>query len=159
MNLYILQQYKFIKQLFKNEQLIDMLIAMEDFLDIIGIYSYENWEKGQIVGSEIKKYYTILTLKFPYNDMPNPKVKKILEKYKCLVAFREADDYQPIDNPKETDDTYIDTNTGQRKNKIKKEKIWLVDIMIPRRYIENDTLYDLDAIQEFLDEEKEEDNE
>jgi len=159
MNLYILQQYKFIKQLFQHDDLVDVLIAIEDFLDILGMYSFENWEKGQVVGSEIKKYYTILTLKYPYDDMPNPKFKKILEKYKCIVNFREADDYLPIDNPKETDDTYIDKETGLRKNKIKKEKIWLVEIMIPRKYIENETLYDLDAIQEFLDEDKEEENE
>lgn len=156
MNLYILQQYKFIQQLFKHSSLLDVLVNIEDFLDLLGLYSYENWEKGQIVGTEFKKYFANLILKYPYKDMPNPKAKKLLEKYNCIVSFKEADDYFPIKKIENSDETFIDDRTEQRRNKTKKEKVWIVDILIPRKYIENDTLYDLDSIQQILDDEEEE---
>lgn len=154
MNLYILQQYKFIQQLFKHSSLLDVLVNIEDFLDLLGVYSFENWEKGQIVKTEFKKYFVNLMLKYPYEDMPNPKVKKLLEKYDCIVSFKEAEDYFPIKKIKNQDETFLDDKTDQRRNKTKKEKVWIVDILIPRKYIENDKLYDLDSIQQILDEEE-----
>ena len=153
MNLYLLQQYKFIQQLFKHSSLLDVIISIEDFLDLLGLYSYENWENGQIVKTEFKKYFVNIVLKYEYKEMPNPKGKKLLEKYDCIVKFKEAEDYYPIKKVESIDDTEVDEKTAKRRNKTKKEKIWLVDIMIPRKYIENDEIYDLDAIQNILDKE------
>ena len=56
-------------------------------------------------------------------------------------------------------ETYVDDKTKTRKNKIKREKIWFVDIMIPRKYIENKDLFDLDAVEEYLEQEKDSENE
>ena len=157
MNLFILQQLNFTKSLFQHDDLVDVLIAIEDFIDLSGIYSFLNWEKGQVCGCKVFKYYVNIMLKYPYNDMPDPKAIKVLNSFGCKVLFKEMYDYTPIKKAESEDETYVDDKTGSRKNKIKRNRIWFVDIMIPRKYIENEELFDLDAIQEYMeDEEKEE---
>jgi len=156
MNLFILQQLNFTKQLFQHNDLLDVLISVEDFLDICGTYSFLNWEKGQVCGCRVYKYYVNLMLKYKYEEMPDPKAIKLLKSFGCKVAFKEMHDYEPIEKVENEDETYIDSTTGERKNKIKRSRIWFVDIMIPRKYIENEELFDLDAIQDYMEQEEEE---
>lgn len=156
MNLFILQQLNFTKSLFQHDDLLDVLISVEDYLDITGLYSFLNWEKGQVCGCKVFKYYVNLMLKYPYDDMPDPKAMKLLKSFGCKVAFKEMYDYKPMKKVEDKDETYIDDNTGTRKNKVKRERIWFVDIMIPRKYIENEELFDLDAIQEYMESEEKE---
>lgn len=156
MNLFILQQLNFTKSLFQHDDLVDVLISVEDFIDLAGIYSFLNWEKGQVCGCRVYKYYVNLMLKYPYKDMPDPKAIKVLKSFGCKVSFKEMYDYSPIKQAENEDETYIDDTTGSRKNKIKRERIWFVDIMIPRKYIENEELFDLDAIQEYMEQEEKE---
>ena len=159
MNLFILQQLNFTKSLFQHDDLLDVMIACEDYLDICGVYSFLNWEKGQVCGCRVYKYFVNLILKYKYDDMPDPKAVKVLGNFGAKVLFKEMYDYRPMEKINDDDETYVDDKTGTRKNKIKREKIWLVDVMIPRKYIENKDLFDLDAVQEYLDQEKEEENE
>ena len=55
----------------------------------------------------------------------------------------------------------MDKNTHQLRPKMKKVPCWLVDIMIPSKHIINDSIYDLDSIQQkyLEDEDTEEDKE
>lgn len=159
MNLFILQQLNFTKSMFQHEDLLDVMIACEDFIDICGAYSFLNWDKGEVCGCKVFKYFVNIMLKYPYEDMPDPKAVKIFESYGCKVIFKEMYDYKPMQKVEDEEETYVDDKTKTRKNKIKREKIWFVDIMIPRKYIENKDLFDLDAVEEYLEQEKDSENE
>lgn len=152
MNLYILSQYQFIQNLYRNENYLDILINISDFFDILNIYAFPNWLDAEVVDLKVKKYFTNIVLKSPINKVPNPKGAIILGKYDCIVKYKQTTEYIPV-APKSDKDYIYDEKTGEMKPKIKKRKIFIVDIMIPNKHIINDKIYDLEAVQQKLDRE------
>ena len=122
-----------IKRITDNEDLIDILMDVEDYLDSNYLYVYKNWIDGEIVdGPKIKKYWITIVLKFDYEKMPDPtgaarllphgtKVRYRISKEKVDVEVKNPGDYQP----------------GTKKPKVKTVKIWLVEMSIPRRFVKN----------------------
>ena len=55
----------------------------------------------------------------------------------------------------DVDDTYVDKKTGKRKPKVDKEQVWMIDILIPNKYLYNDEVYDLNNVQDKLKDEQE----
>lgn len=161
MNLYLLQQYQFIQRLYKNENYLDVLMNVDDFFDILHIYAFPNWLDSEIVDVKFMKYFTNIILKSPRSDdkkedkCPDPKAGIILTKYDCKVDYIKS--YETL--PKEVNsenDVVIDDKTGKQRPKMERKKIWLVDILIPNKHIINDTVYDLEAIQNKLEDENDE---
>lgn len=155
MNLYILQQYRLINDLYQNGSYIDILINIDDFFDILNLYVFPNWLDTEVVELKVMKYFTNIVLKSPYKKMPHPKGSVLLTKYDCRVQYKETTEYIPVE-VKSEEDTYVDEKTGVLKPKVKKEKVWLVDIMIPNKLIINDELFDMKTAQEKIEEENEE---
>ena len=63
----------------------------------------------------------------------------------------------PVDVKSEKD-VVVDNKTGRQRPKLKKEKIWLVDILIPNKHIINNNVYDLEAIQNKLEDDQDTDD-
>ena len=162
MNLYLLQQYQFIQRLYKNENYLDVLMNIDDFFDILHIYTFPNWLDAEVVDVKFMKYFTNIILKTPRSDnkkedkCPDPKAGVVLTKYDCKVDYIKSYELLPKDVESEND-VVIDDKTGKQRPKLERKNIWLVDILIPNKHIINDTVYDLEAIQNKLEDEDEED--
>lgn len=162
MNLYLLQQYQFIQRLYKNENYLDVLMNIDDFFDILHIYAFPNWLDAEVVDVKFMKYFTNIILKTPRSDnkkedkCPDPKAGVVLTKYDCKVDYIKSYELLPKDVESEND-VVIDDKTGKQRPKLERKNVWLVDILIPNKHIINDTVYDLEAIQNKLEDEDEED--
>ena len=156
MNLFILSQYKLIQQLYKNENFLDSLINIDDFFDILGLYVFPNWLDCEVVEVKYLKYFTNIKLKSPYKKMPHPKGSVLLTKYDCQVKYIKTTEYLPKE-VKSIDDTVIDKENGERKPKVEKKNVWIIDILIPNKMIVNDDIYDLEDVQNKLKDEQETD--
>lgn len=112
-----------IEKIQDSPHLLDILIQMEDVLDSMDVYVFENWLDGEVVeGPIIRRYWLDFTLKYPYDKMPDPKAALRLLKHDVRVDFEEAreaseDPQKPVDE---------ESDEG---------KIWLVKISMPRRLV------------------------
>lgn len=114
-----------------NGTLLDILLEFEHMLEEQGMYGYENWKKGEVAqGPKLSRYWLNVTLMYPYLDMPNPKAKARLENIGCDVKFKKATLKTPRTVKKQED---LDSN---KKPKLDSEDIWLVDIWMPRKFVD-----------------------
>ena len=52
---------------------LNVLLEFEEVLDNLNIYSYKNWEYGEVIaGPEVSKNWVTVTLMYPYKLMPDP---------------------------------------------------------------------------------------
>lgn len=154
MNLFILSQYKLIQQLYKNESFLDTLINIDDYFDILGLYIFPNWLDCEVVEVKYLKYFTNIKLKSPYKKMPHPKGAVLLTKYDCQVKYIKTTEYLPKE-VNGIDDTYIDKKSGERKPKVEKKQVWIIDMLIPNKFLFNDDVYDLNDVQNKLKDQQE----
>lgn len=135
-----------IQNLFAKRSLLEVLLRIEKLLDQMNLYVYPNWFKGEILeGPKITRYWTEVALKFEFDDMPDPRGAKILEKIGVEVSY--AKDYMlvPVE-VKEPNDL-----KPNNRPKMKKKPIWIVYLSIPRRFIDEADLEDLEMFDDELD--------
>ena len=114
-----------------NGTLLDILLEFENMLEEQGMYGYENWKEGEVAqGPKLSRYWLNVTLMYPYLKMPNPKAKARLENIGCDVKFKKATLKTPRTVKKQED---LDTN---RKPKLDSEDVWLVDVWMPRKFVD-----------------------
>ena len=98
-------------------------------------------------------YYTIITIKTPYEKMPHPKGAVLLTKFDCKVEYKETTE-AVVRQVKSIKDTYIDVE-GERRPKVDKVKCWCVTIMIPKKHLVNSGVYDLETAEYKMKEDEE----
>jgi hypothetical protein len=104
---------------------------MEDFLDSMDVYVFKNWFEGEIVqGPDIRRYWVSMTLKYDYQDMPDPAGAERMIKRGVKVVYRRAKEERSVEVRSPND---LEPNG---KPKMELAKIWLVEVQIPRRFIE-----------------------
>ena len=118
----------------KNNSLLDILLEFEKVLEDTGVYAYKNWDLGEIVeGPNLSRYWLHVKLMYPYMGMPDPKAGIRLEKIGCEIKFNKGILKTPI-IPKSPDDL---DNEGMPK--LKSDAIWMIDVWMPRKFIDNFT--------------------
>lgn len=118
----------------KNNSLLDILLEFEKVLEDTGVYAYKNWDLGEIVeGPNLSRYWLHVKLMYPYLGMPDPKAGIRLEKIGCEIKFNKGILKTPI-IPKSPDDL---DNEGMPK--LKSDAIWMIDVWMPRKFIDNFT--------------------
>lgn len=118
----------------KNNSLLDILLEFEKVLEDTGVYAYKNWDLGEIVeGPNLSRYWLHVKLMYPYKGMPDPKAGIRLEKIGCEIKFNKGTLKTPI-IPQSPDDL---DNEGMPK--LKSDAIWMIDIWMPRKFIDNFT--------------------
>lgn len=136
-----------INRLSKSEDLVDILIDVENYFDTNNLYAFKNWIVGEVVGGPfVKKYWVKLTLKYPYEKMPDPDGGLRLLKHGTKIHFDIALEEYPIEIKKPSD-----YQPGTKKPKMKHRKVWLVTIMIPRRFVQNIDAEIMDMYDEEVD--------
>lgn len=130
---------KTIKRLSDSTNLIDVLIQVENFLDSLDLYVFKNWIEGEIYkGPNVQRYWVDLTLRYKYEEMPDPKGGMRLLKHGAKVTYEKCTE----------ETTVVPKPLRQGKQfqpqapKTEEQKFWLIELRIPRRYIED--LYDDD---------------
>lgn len=136
-----------IARLADSEDLVDIMISVENYLDTNDIYTFKNWIDGEVVsGPYVKKYWVKVTLKYDYEKMPDPTGGLRLLKHGTKITFRRGVEEVPIEI--KSPDDY---QPGTKKPKMKKKKIWLIDLLIPRRFVESITKEVMDLYDEDVD--------
>ena len=125
------QNPQLFKRLSDSDSLTDVLIQMEDFMDSLDLYVFKNWFEGEIVdGPVIRRYWVSMTLKYAYEDMPDPAGAERLMRHGVKVSFKKGKEDEPVEVESPED---LEPNN---KPKMERKPVWLIDIQIPRRFIE-----------------------
>ena len=114
---------------------LNVLLEFEEVLDNLNIYSYKNWEYGEVIaGPEVSKYWVTVTLMYPYKLMPDPDAAMRLIKHGARV-FYGKDTFNEPKKIKTPDDLEQTGEDGKRRPKRIKRPIWLVTIEMPRQFV------------------------
>jgi hypothetical protein len=122
-----------VSRLTEREDLVDILIDVENYLDENNLYVYKNWINGEIVdGPYIKRYWVTIKLKYQYTEMPDPEGGAVLLKHGTKIHYDIALESfpLPIKGPG-------DYQPGTKKPKLGERKVWIITVMIPRRFVQN----------------------
>lgn len=126
------QAEEIIKKLTAKQDLMDVMLDIEDYLDNNNLYVFDNWFKGQLVnGPVVKKYWIEVTFKYDWKHMPDPEGGLRLTQHGTKISFEKSHQLVPvqINSPD-------DYEPATKKPRMRKEKVWLVHMKIPRRFVE-----------------------
>jgi hypothetical protein len=118
-----------IKNIYMSEGSLLTLLDFERVLDELDVYAFKNWIIGELVsGPDIGKYNVSVTFMWPEKLMPDPRGGSRLLPFDCEVKFKKTTMKIPmrIENPS-------DYRLGTHKAKLLEQKVWLVEITMPKR--------------------------
>ena len=124
----VLDVIKNIQNLYENNSSLAALKDFERVLDELGVYVYDNWIDGELVeGPYIDRHWITVKFMWPYENKPDPRGAKLLLNMKCIVKYRESHliKPRPIKSP-------ADIRPGTKKGKLDRERIWVVEIQMPK---------------------------
>jgi len=128
-----------IKKISETNTLLDMLLEFEKVLDTTDIYAYKNWIKGEVLeGPKLGRHWVTVKLMYPYESMPDPDGAKRLMSRDCMIKYTKDTLITPV-NVSSYDDITLETRpdgSTRYKAKTKSEPVWVVEIRMPRRYVD-----------------------
>ena len=116
------------RDIYLSEGSLLTLLDFERVLDELDIYAFKNWEIGELVeGPDVGKYKVKCIFLWPEKLMPDPRGARRLLPFDCTVRYKKTTMKVPvkIEDPS-------DYRPGTHKAKIMEQKIWLVEISIPK---------------------------
>lgn len=117
-----------VRGIFTSDGSMSLLLDFERVLDEADVYAFRNWILGELVqGPIVKRYNVSCVFMWPHKLMPDPSAVKRLINLGCTVTYGKSD----IEVPVKVDD-YDDFVPGTRYPKLKKRKVWFVEIVIPK---------------------------
>lgn len=115
---------------------LNVLLDFEEVLDSLHIYTYKNWEYGEVIaGPEVTRYWITVALMYPRDLMPDPDAALRLIKHGAKVYYKKDELIEPVKITKPEDLGEPDPKTGKRMPKKKKTPVWIVTIEIPRDFV------------------------
>jgi hypothetical protein len=144
-----------IKKISETNTLLDMLLEVEKVLDSCDLYAYANWKKGELLeGPVLERHWVNIKLLYPYNEMPDPEGAKRLLARQCMVEFKKDTLLTPV-KVKTFDDVEVEVRpdgTTRYKTRTKSEPVWVVELKIPRKYVDEFSTAVIEADQDsFVD--------
>ena len=117
-----------IKNIYMSEGSLLTLLDFERVLDELDLYAFKNWAIGELVqGPEIKKYTVSCIFLWPERLMPDPRGARRLLPFDCEVLYKKTTMQVPV---KISDPS--DYKPGTHKAKIMEQRVWLVEITMPK---------------------------
>lgn len=117
-----------IKNIYMSEGSLLTLLDFERVLDELDLYAFKNWIIGELVsGPEIKKYTVSAIFMWPERLMPDPRGARRLLPFDCTVKYKKTTMKIPVKIADPSD--YI---PGTHKAKIMEQRVWLVEITMPK---------------------------
>lgn len=116
-----------------SPHLLDILIQIEDVLDSLDLYVFTHWMKGELVeGPLVRRYWFDITLRYDYDEMPDPRGAMRLIKHGVRVDFNKV----TVEQNGETPD---------------KPTHWEVKVSVPKRLISDMNAAELDYYDDEID--------
>ncbi len=129
----IIDVIKNTKEIYGANNTLGILKDFERVLDELDMYVFENWEDGELVEGPIVNRYTVkCTFMWPVDKAPNPDGAKKLTDYDCAVVYKKDKLLEPrkIVSPD-------DYRPGSKKGKIDEKAVWLVEITMPKKLMQD----------------------
>lgn len=120
------------KEIYLTDSSLNTLLDFERVIDELDIYVFDNWKKGELVqGPHYEKYFVTCVFMWPYKMMPDPRGGERLLEYGCEVFYKKdtLEVPQKIESPDDYDD-------GTKMPKMKQVPVWLVEIVMPKRLMQ-----------------------
>lgn len=116
-----------------SDSTVNTLMDFERCLDEADIYAFKNWGLGELVdGPIIKRYDVTCTFMWPKSLMPDPRGAKRLLPLGCKVGFKKTKIKVPIQIT-EPDDY----KPGTHYPKLIDREVWLVNIVMPKKLMDD----------------------
>ena len=121
------------QEIFMTDSAVNTLLNFERVLDELDLYTFDHWKQGELVeGPVYEKYLVACTFMWPYKKMPDPRGAVRLSDYDCEVNF--SQDY--FEHPKQVK-TPSDFKPGTKVPQLIKTPVWLVEIVMPRKLMQD----------------------
>lgn len=129
----ILDIIKNLQVISENNGAFRVVKDFERVIDSLDVYVFENWEHGELVeGPYVNRYDVGCKFMWPRNSAPDPKGAKRLVDYGCNVTYKK----ESILMPRKIKDPG-DYRPGTRKGKIDAHPVWIVEITIPKKLMQD----------------------
>jgi hypothetical protein len=124
---------KNIQTLASDDSSFKILKDFERVLDDLDLYVFKNWEDGELLaGPNVSRYFVSCKFMWPEKDMPDPEGAERLLDYGCKVTFQKNKILVPRKVRKPSD-----FRPGTKKGKIDPHPIWVVEITIPKKLMQD----------------------
>ena len=121
-----------IKNIYMTDSALKSLMDFERVIDELDVYVFSHWKNGELVEGPIyEKYFVICTFMWPYKLMPDPRGGEKLLDYGCHVRYKKDMLEYPIKVK-----TPNDFNPGTKMPRMAKTPIWLVEITMPKKLMQ-----------------------
>ena len=119
---------KNIRDIYISEGSLLTLLDFERVLDELDLYAFQNWSIGELAsGPTIGKYTVTCVFMWPEKRMPDPRGARRLLPFDCVVKYKKTMMAVPMKI-----ETPSDYRPGTHKARILEQKIWLVEITMPK---------------------------
>lgn len=129
----ILEIIKNIETIYSTNSTLSALKDFERVLDEMNMYVYKNWQDGELAfGPKIDRHFITASFMWPRERMPDPMAAKRLLEFGCKIKYERTHLLEPrkIKSPD-------DFRPGTRKGKIDRRPVWVVEITMPKKLVEN----------------------
>jgi hypothetical protein len=129
----ILEVIKNVESIYNSNSALSALKDFERVLSEMNMYVFKNWLDGELAsGPVIDRHWVRASFMWPQEKMPDPMAAKRLLEYGCQVKYEKSNLLEPrkIKSPD-------DFRPGTRKGKIDQVPIWIVEISMPRKLVED----------------------
>lgn len=129
----IIDVIKNLQTLSENNSAFKVLKDFERVIDELDIYVFENWLDGELIeGPTVNRYDVTCKFMWPRKSAPDPKGGKRLVDYGCKVIYKKEEILMPrkIKDPG-------DFRPGTRKGKIDAHPVWIVEITMPKKLMQD----------------------
>ena len=121
-----------IKSISLTDSAVNTLLNFERVIDELDIYTFANWKRGELVeGPKYEKYFITCTFMWPYKLMPDPRGGERLLEYGCEIFYKKDQLEYPVKVKSPND-----YKAGTRFPKMVKTPVWLVEIVIPKKLMQ-----------------------
>ena len=124
---------KNIQTLSENNSAFGVLKDFERVLDELDVYVFDRWQDGEFIhGPDVDRYSVKCKFMWPRDTPPDPQGGKRLVDYGCKVVYLKENILMPrkIKDPS-------DFRPGTRKGKIDAYPVWIVEITMPKKLMQD----------------------
>ena len=124
---------KNVQTLSSNDTAFKILKDFERVLDELDIYVFKNWEDGELIaGPKVSRYSVTCKFMWTRENMPDPEGGARLLDYGCKVVYTKDN----LMVPRKVYDP-DDFRPGTKKGKIDAHPIWILEITIPKKLMQD----------------------
>lgn len=121
------------KKIYMSESSLETLLDFERVLDQLDIYAFENWKRGELVeGPVVDRHWVTAKFMWPHKLMPDPDGAKRMLGYNTQVMYER----DTLATPVKVED-YDDFRPGTRKPKLREDRVWILEIRMPKELIQD----------------------